>query len=181
MSQTLPTPIGPVAVRPAVPEDAAPLRALRLEALADYPAAFAADYDMSAAETAGLWEKRIAGYSAQDTGLICVAVAERQPRLVGMAGLYRGDRPKTRHSGTVWGVYVSPDWRGLHIAEAVIAECLAWGRVRGVVVAKLGVLTTNTPAVRCYSRCGFSVYGVEPKAIFHDGIYHDELLMSRLL
>jgi len=41
------------------------------------------------------------------------------------------------------------------------------------------VLTVNTPAIRCYDRCGFSIFGVEPKAIFYNGVYYDEFLMSR--
>jgi RimJ/RimL family protein N-acetyltransferase len=102
-------------------------------------------------------------------------------RLVGMAGLYREDRVRTRHSGTVWGVYTAPGWRGLHIAEAIIDACLDWGRERGVVVAKLGVNTANTPAIRCYTRCGFTVYGVEPKSIFYNSQYYDELLMAKPL
>ena len=179
MNRTLPTPKGSVAIRPAVPEDAVSLRELRLEALASAPEAFGMDYDRAAAETPAQWANRIAAYAAQDTGRISVAAA--QGRLVGMAGLYREDRAKTRHSGTVWGVYVTPDWRGLHIAEALIEACLAWGRERGVVVAKLGVITANAPAIRCYTRCGFTVYGVEPKTIFYNGEYYDELLMAKLI
>jgi RimJ/RimL family protein N-acetyltransferase len=34
-------------------------------------------------------------------------------------------------------------------------------------------------AIRCYNRCGFTVYGVEPQAIRHDGVMYDELLMAR--
>ena len=179
MSRTLTTPKGPVAIRPAVPEDAVPVRELRLEALAGAPEAFGMDYDRAAAETTAQWENRISAYAAQATGLICVAAA--QGRLVGMAGLYREDRAKTRHSGTIWGVYVTPDWRGLHIAEALIEACLAWGRERGIVVAKLGVITANAPAIRCYTRCGFTVFGIEPKTIFYNGEYYDELLMAKFL
>ena len=76
-----------------------------------------------------------------------------------------------------WGVFVSPDWRGLRIADYIIKKCLDWGQAHGVVVAKLGVNTSNMPAIRCYNRCGFSVYGLEPKAIYYDGVFYDELLM----
>jgi RimJ/RimL family protein N-acetyltransferase len=47
------------------------------------------------------------------------------------------------------------------------------------VVVKLGVITTNTPAIRCYARCGFTVYGIDPKVIYYDGVFYDELLMAR--
>jgi RimJ/RimL family protein N-acetyltransferase len=43
------------------------------------------------------------------------------------------------------------------------------------------VVTTNAPAIRCYARHGFTVYGVEPEVIFANGVYYDELLMLRRL
>jgi RimJ/RimL family protein N-acetyltransferase len=43
---------------------------------------------------------------------------------------------------------------------------------------RLGVVATNASAIRLYLRHGFSVYGVEREALFVDGVYHDELLMT---
>lgn len=96
-----------------------------------------------------------------------------------MAGLTCGRWPKTRHSGTIWGVYVNAEWRGHGIAEVLLRGCCAWAQARGLAVVKLGVVTTNASAIRCYARCGFTVYGIEPKVIFWDGVLHDELLMAR--
>ena len=79
----------------------------------------------------------------------------------------------------IWGVYVIPQYRGLHIAEALIEECIAWGRAHGVSIVKLGVITSNTPAIRCYIRCGFTVYGVNPQSNYYNGKYFDELLMAK--
>jgi len=163
-------------MRQAVPGDAARLRELRIEALSDSPVAFTADLDAARVEAVESWAERLRAYERENQGLICVAEAEE--RLVGMCGLYRGNRPKTRHSGMIWGVYVGPAWRGLRIADGLLRECLVWGQAHRVVVAKLGVNTSNMPAIRCYTRCGFSVYGVEPKAIYFDGFYYDELLMA---
>lgn len=44
---------------------------------------------------------------------------------------------------------------------------------------KLGVTTINPAAIRCYSRCGFTVYGIEPKVIFANEAFYDELLMAK--
>jgi len=46
-------------------------------------------------------------------------------------------------------------------------------------IVKLGVVTTNTPAIRCYARCGFTVYGVEPQVIHYEDVLYDELLMAK--
>ena len=179
MPKLIETDRGIISIRQAVPDDSARLRELRIEALSDSPVAFSADLEAARVEAAGNWSERLRAYEAENQGLICVA--EVQDRLVGMCGLYCGDRPKTRHSGMIWGVFVSPSWRGLRIADILIEECLAWGQDHGVVVAKLGVNTGNIPAIRCYTRCGFSVFGIEPKAIYYEGVYYDELLMAVIL
>ena len=86
-----------------------------------------------------------------------------------------------QHTAGIFSIYVQPAWRGLGIAEALIEACVAWARKLDVRLVKLGVVTTNTAAIRCYVRCGFSVYGVEPQVIYHDGVYYDELLMVQRL
>ena len=177
MSHTLSTPKGTLAVRPAVQEDAFWLRELRLEALTNQPQSFTADFTIAAAEPVESWAERVANFETDQQGVICVAAAEK--RLIGMLGLIRGNRPKTQHTGTVWGVYVQADWRGLHVAEAMVREAIAWAQARGLVRLKLEVITTNAAAIRSYVRCGFTVYGVEPEVIFYDDIYYDELLMTR--
>lgn len=179
MSEVLTTPKGAITIRPATVDDAVPLRALRLEALASQPEAFAADHDRTEAESAEAWVERIRQNEANNEGVICVAAA--QEGLVGMTGLYRGHWPKTRHSAMIWGVYVTAAWRGLGIAEALLEACLDWARAQGITVVKLGVVTTNTPAIRCYARCGFTVYGIEPQVIRYDGVCYDELLMTRAI
>ena len=179
MSARLPTPHGYITIRPAQVADAARLRLLRLEALKDAPVAFAADYDRTEAETVDRWVQRINEYVQGNQSVIYVAEAGEQ--LIGMTGLGRGHWKKTEHGGVIWGVYVVPAWRGLHVAEALIEACIAWGRALGMTVVKLGVVTSNAPAIRCYLRCGFSVYGVDPQAICYNGVAYDELLMAKLI
>jgi ribosomal protein S18 acetylase RimI-like enzyme len=179
MAQLFSTSKGDITIRIAVPDDSPTLLELRLEALSMHPEAFAADVDMTAAEGADVWAERIANYARRQSDAICIA--ECQNQIIGMAGVGLGHWPKTRHSGFIWGVYVTPDWRGMHIAEAILNECSGWAKDHGGVVVKLGVVTTNMSAIHCYTRCGFSVYGIEPKVIYHDGVYYDELSMVRLI
>lgn len=164
-------------IRPALVDDAVSLYALRLEALANHPEAFASDYASTAAQGAEVWAQRITDNLVDEGGVIYAAAVEEQ--LIGTARIGRGDRPKTRHTATIAGVYVRPEWRNRRVAEALLDACIGWGRAHGVVIFKLAVVTTNAAALRCYTRCGFAVYGVEPKAIRHDGVFYDELLMAR--
>lgn len=166
-----------VVIRRAAGDDAERVRRLRLDALRNHPQAFASDYESSQVEGIDFWRERIASQAEKGEGIIIVA--EAGEKLVGMTGLYRGSRVRTRHSGTIWGVYVDPEWRGLRLGDVLVEAAVAWGREQGVVVAKLAVITTNIPAINSYLRCGFQVFGVEPKAILYNGTYYDELHMVR--
>ncbi len=151
---------------------------LRLEALAAHPEAFAADVEITRRRGMEAWADQI-HHDLQD-GSGAVMIAKAGDELTGMAGVGKGHWPKTRHSATVWGVYVSPLWRGQRIAGALLDECIHWALDHAIVVLRLGVVTTNTAAIRCYERSGFTIYGTEPKSIQVDGVYYDEYLMARL-
>jgi RimJ/RimL family protein N-acetyltransferase len=179
MNEKFSTVKGEITVRLADPRDAALVRELRLEALSIHPEGFSADLEMTAAEGPDVWAERITGYTASNSGTICIALAGNI--LVGMAGIGRGHWPKTHHFGTVWGVYVKQDWRGNNIAGMLLNGCIEWAKTNGINVIKLGVNLSNIPAIRAYSRNAFTVYGVEPRSIFYNGVYYDELLMARLL
>ena len=179
MISTIETPRGPVTVRPTREQDAASFRELRLEALRTHPEAFGADYADSLERPAEFWEQRVRSGAGTDHGITYVAEAARA--LVGMTGIFRQDGAKMRHSAAIWGVYVQPAWRGAGLADALIAACVAWARERALRLVKLAVVTTNAAAIRCYVRCGFSVYGLEPEVIYSNSLYYDELLMARRL
>jgi RimJ/RimL family protein N-acetyltransferase len=168
---------GDVLIRPTQTDDAAAYRQLRLESLRAHPEAFGADYETSAARPLAYWQDRMRQGAGGQHGV--TYVAEARGRLVGMTALVRNELLKTRHSGSIFGVYVHPTWRGAGIADALIEACVAYAQQLGLRLVKLGVVTTNVSAIRLYQRCGFRVYGVEPEAIQHDGVYYDELLMAR--
>ena len=168
---------GVVTIRPAELADAEKFRELRLHALRDHPDVFSADYAFNEAQPITYWEKRLEALGIGSQGRIFFA--ESQAALVAMCGVGRGNSPATQHAATVWGVYVRGEWRGVRIAEQLINECVAWAKANGVSSLRLGVVTTNTSAVRCYRRCGFVVYGVEPHSIFANGVMYDEFLMVR--
>ena len=58
-----------------------------------------------------------------------------------MTGIVRGHWPKTQHSGTLWGVYVSPNWRGYKIGAAMVNECAEWATAHNLTVITLGLPT----------------------------------------
>jgi RimJ/RimL family protein N-acetyltransferase len=175
----LQTPHGSVTIRPTREEDAEAYRELRLEALRTHPEAFGADYAESLARPNERWQQNVRDGAGGELGILYVA--EAGGVLVGMTGVYRDSGAKMRHTGIIWGVYVRPAWRGASIADALIGACMGWAHELEVRLVKLSVVTTNAGAIRCYVRCGFSVYGVEPEVIYHNDVYYDELLMVRCL
>jgi RimJ/RimL family protein N-acetyltransferase len=174
---TLATDRGDVLIRPTRVEDAAAYRALRLIGLKAHPEAFGADYTTSAARPIEYWQERMRSGAGGPEGI--TYVAEAAGTLVGMTALVRNDMLKTRHAGSIFGVYTRPDWRGAGVADALLEGCASYARALGIRLLRLGVVTTNASAIRLYQRCGFRVYGVEPESIHHDGVYYDELLMAR--
>lgn len=177
MTHSFDTPRGAVLIREANAADAARFRELRLEALQNSPIAFSADYQKNLKQPVKYWEDLLTPQPDEST----IFIGEFGNQLIGMTGVMRSNSPKTRHAVWIWGVYVTPEWRGVHIAEELVTSCLRWARERNVALAKLGVAVVNEPAIRCYERCGFKTYGTEPRAVLYDGRYYDEYLMFKTL
>ena len=173
MNRSLNTARGEVFIREANPGDAIQFRELRLYALQDSPTAFSADFQRNLGHPPQYWEDMLTLQA--DESIILLADYEHQ--FVGMTGVARGGSPKTRHSAMIWGVYVRPEWRGLHLAEELIKSCFTWAMERKIVAATLGVTATNRSAIRCYERCGFKITGTEPRALYYEGQFHDFYLM----
>jgi GNAT superfamily N-acetyltransferase len=200
MKGSIITPRGKILIRQASPADAAAFRELRLGALQDSPTAFSADYQKNLNQPPTHWQEMLTMHADESAIFLAEHIRSTTPvpaptgstravprasggspadekNLIGTTGIARGSSPKTRHSAWVWGVYVRPAWRGLHIAEELIRTCFAWAKDRRIVIAKLGVAAINQSAVRCYERCGFKVYGTEPRALYYDGQYYDFHMM----
>jgi RimJ/RimL family protein N-acetyltransferase len=163
-------------IRPIVLVDAEPLLRLRLEGLKDSPEAFGEDYDYVMAQPYSIWTDLVARSLGECDRVILVA--EAQDHLVAMAGVNRSPMKNTRHSGSVWGVYVQPEWRGKGVATALVQACVAWGRNKGLVTLRLGVIAANPAAIHCYENCGFRSCGVDPKAFFVNGQFYDLMRMT---
>lgn len=174
MIKSITTPRGIILIRQSSLADAASFRELRLGALLDSPTAFSMDYERASQQSIKYWEDRL----VMDDLEAAIYFAEHNDHLIGMTGIVRGSSPKTKHAADVWGVYVTPQWRGLRIAEELIHGCKEWAKGRGVVILRLAVVATNKSAIRSYERCGFTTYGTEPRSLCYEGQYYDEYLMS---
>ena len=86
------------------------LRAVRLAALLNAPAAFLETYDEVASDPSDVWAARAAASTGEGDQLIMVALDQGRP--VGMAGIAREIGQRRRHCATLWGVWLDPAHRG---------------------------------------------------------------------
>lgn len=163
-------------IREARDADAEVLFELHLEALRSSPTSFAADPQETAADRNG-WTGRLKRNLATGMGTICLA--ETPGVIVGMSGIFRRTLAKMQHTASIWGMYVKPGWRGQGLGARLVRANLDWARRHDVRIVRLAVVATNAPAIRCYLKQGFAIYGVEPDALLHEGRYYDELWMVR--
>jgi ribosomal protein S18 acetylase RimI-like enzyme len=149
--------------------DAPAWRALRLEAFTAHPR----DFRSSPGD-----EATVADLEALITDHHIVGLFEGET-LVGAAGLIVEPRAKLAHKGTIISVYVRAAHRGQGGAERLMRALLdeARGKLEQV---SLVVSDGNGPALRLYTRLGFSLMATEPRALkLPDGSYVDELTMAR--
>ncbi len=152
---------------------------IRLEALQLAPEAFGSDYAEASVRTPEDWA---ASLSLPDTVVLGAFTEVGSPsaegQVVGIAGLSRERRVKTRHKATVFGVYVTPAMRGAGCAKALVTELIRIAyTMGGVEQLMLCVVAENAAAKAVYAGLGFRVYGREPRALKLGKRYLDEDLM----
>jgi GNAT superfamily N-acetyltransferase len=168
---------GAATIRRVRPADAARMRALRLEMLADSPLAFLetiaaaaarphADYAAliarnSAGTTCGQFIAEPADATADHAGTAAGHPAGRaggSGRFVGHAGgIAAPDEPTLT---VIFAVYLTPTWRGGGLLADLIEGVAAWSRAAGRPELLLEVVVGNDRAVRAYQRLGFVDTGV---------------------
>jgi ribosomal protein S18 acetylase RimI-like enzyme len=141
-----------VEVRRLTSDDAAQLWQLRLTALESEPQAFR--------ETAAEHRQKPVAYFSERLGENnsdgFVYGAFDGAALIGMAGYYR----KHEQRAWIWGVFVSPQYRGSGISQALLKALL--NEIRSVLrigSVHLTVALTQEAARRLYRKCGFRLSG----------------------
>ncbi|MFI6784196.1 GNAT family N-acetyltransferase [Micromonospora sp. NPDC050276] len=143
-------------IRRVRPADAARMRALRLEMLADAPLAFLETLADAAARPHNEFAARVAYTSAGSHN--AQFVADPGGRLVGHAG--GTTAPNEPGLTVIYAVYVTPTWRGSGLLGELIDEVAAWSRACGRPELLLEVVVGNDRAYRAYQRLGFKDTGV---------------------
>ena len=125
-------------------------------------------------------EEMFRGWSANkplgDTGFSVVDAGSGE--LLGHVTLYGASLPERAAS---FAIMVGPDHVGRGVGPRATRLALSYGfRELGLNRVELRVWAFNTRAIRAYEKSGFVREGRRREAVFHDGTFHDELIMSVL-
>lgn len=156
-------------VRRLGPQDAPLLMSLRREALEADPLAFAASID----DDVGL-DPDFVRRSLSDADEQAVFGHFDGDALTGMVGVVRASKLKQRHTGMIWGMYVTAAARRRGVGRALLDAAVAQARRWGLVQVQLGVSDTAVHARRLYEAAGFRSWGRQPRALHWQGRYVDE-------
>lgn len=175
----MPTDTDSTLVRRLTARDAAGFHALRLQALQESPTAFGANLEDERRYTLPNVAERIAPADAGRGGGVGAFLGGT---LVGMACLWRPAGAKESHKASLVSVYVAPAHRGTGLSTRLIRAALELAQdMAGVRRINLSVTVGNQAALTVYRRLGFEVYGREIEALYVNGAYYDEYLMTRAL
>lgn len=146
---------GAVRIRQAQPGDAAVVRAVRLAALADAPAAFGSNLAREQAYATSDWRAFLDRHSA-------VFLAEDTD---GSAKGMVGAHPDDHDPGRAWlvAMWVHPEYRGSGVADALVRAVIDRAAQSGLQVS-LRCMADNERALRFYRRLGFQVTGASLEA-----------------
>jgi len=159
-------------IRRLTEADAESLWRLRLSALQTEPATFAESLDELLQSTPETYAEKLRSGGNENYVL---GAFSPDGALVGMAGFYREQIAKKRHKGWVWGVFVSPSWRGQGAGRAMLARMLESAHtLHDLDCIFLTVATTQQAARSLYHSLGFRSFGVEPRALKVDGHFVDQ-------
>jgi GNAT superfamily N-acetyltransferase len=161
-------------VRLAGPGEWAPLRQVRLAALADAPEAFASTLAQEAAFDEAEWRRRAA------TSPWFIAWRRGVPE--GLAAAYAGRGSGAGPAGwQLVSMWVSPGLRGTGAADLLVQAVTAHARQVGATVLTLWVADGNSRARRFYQRLGFRLTGARQRYQRADGTVLDEAELALTL
>ena len=95
--------------------------------------------------------------------------------LLGIAGLVKHKGRK----GMIWGLYVTPSFRGLGLGKKMIEVLLIKAKKSSIKRVFLRVAASNFYAILLYKKLGFSKCGLQKDSLTSGDLPSEELIMGR--
>jgi GNAT superfamily N-acetyltransferase len=160
------------AIRKLTADDAVAYRQIRLDALRLHPQAFSAAYEDEMTLNMEQVVERLT------TTVTMFGAFAESGELVGMVGLRLNRGAKERHKADLISMFVDAAHRGSGVSRLLVEAVIAGARDAGAVELQLFVTAGNAPAQRMYQQMGFTVYGVERRALKVGERFYDQELMA---
>ena len=158
------------------PSHASAYRQLMLEAYALHPQAFVSSLSNREKLPLSWWQGQL------DDELSTLFGAFVDARLAGIVGLAFEPWEDARHKATLFGLYVTPAFRGQGLGEHLVQAVLSLAEEEPEIkVLELTVSANSLGALALYRRCGFEQSGLEDCAIRVGEEYYDRVHMRRLV
>lgn len=149
---------------------------LRLEALEESPTSFLTTPA----------EERVKGefflthvIDSQDNSSAILGAFTADDQLIGMLGIHKTHSERVKHKAYLWGTYVMPRHRAHGIGKKLLEHAVNFAKSEmSCDIARLSVVTENTPAIKLYQSAGFTIWGEEKSALIIDGKSYDEYHMA---
>ena len=152
---------------------------IRLEALKINPTAFANTYEDVLTHSDEKWKEQLEQSQKKD-GLI-ILFAMDGDRVVGMNAFHWANKPVTKHIAQIFGVFISPDYRGKGIGKLLMDGIISEIKKNSQFIKiTLGVNAENTSALKLYESLGLKVVGKHEKELKFGDKLCDELLMEKI-
>lgn len=154
-------------------QDVTAYRNLRLHALRESPTAFVSSYEQEAQLPLADFAARLCPNHDSASGIFG-AFSDRS-HLVGMLGFSRETRLKRVHVGTLWSMYILPEFRGQGVGARLLDGAIAHARqLSGLRQLTLSVTAGNVAAATLYRSRGFEPFGLARESTCIEGNYFDE-------
>lgn len=161
-----------VQIRKLETDDVEIYKNIRLEMLQDAPESFGASYEETSNKDLSFFEDK--------TENAPIWGAFDNDELVGVAGYFLNQSLKTKHKAALWGVYVTPKFRGQNLAQR-LSRAVIDNLPKQAELILTNVVAGNKAAEKTYKSLGFEQYGLEKCALKYNGQYYDEIMMVKFL
>lgn len=153
--------------------------AIRRESLATAPDAFISKIEDFDREDPEIERQRYLSSTAASNPNRMIVGAWIDDQIKGTMGMARFGHAGFEHQMVIWGVFVSLTARGLGLAEAMMHHLFEEGaKVAGVKELVLGVMQSNTGAIRFYEKVGMQPFTPAANSpLLEDAILEEEIFM----
>lgn len=107
-----------------------------------------------------------------------VLIARLGDDIIGVASIGAEQHAKVAHMGEL-GISILRRFWGLGLSRVMMEDMIDWATENDILrYLRLEVSKDNMRAISLYEKFGFEEIGVTPKGMYHDGAFHDLVMMG---